>query len=263
VRGPNRLKQDERVDDVKRAIIVDDERLARRRVRRLLELSRKVEVIGECRNGQEAVGAIRSKLVDVVFLDVQMPVVDGFGVIEAVGPEEMPAVVFVTAYEEYAIRAFEANALDYLVKPIDEGRLRETLARLDQPVVDLHRRLLALLRDHHPHGSLERFVVRDGERLIMVPVEEVDFVGSEGNYVRLHAGNRAYLLRETMGRLDAGLDPECFVRIHRSTIVRVDRIRELLPSPRGKLALKLRDGKRLEVSRRYRPRLERFLGRWR
>jgi two-component system LytT family response regulator len=242
---------------MKNAIIVDDERLARRRLRRLLERSGSVRVLKECRNGAEAVEVLRKEPADVVFLDVQMPGLDGFEVIATVGADAMPAVVFVTAYEEYAIRAFEANALDYLVKPIEEARLGRTIARLDRPG-DLWRRLAALLEERRSRKSPFRFLVKQTSRLVIIPAGDVDFIRSEGNYVRLHAGTCRYLLRETMERLAQRLDDR-FVRIHRSILVRTDGIRELVPSRGGEVEVKLDSGQRLPVSRRYRSSLNRVL----
>lgn len=248
-----------------RALIVDDERLARRRVRRLLERTGRVEVVGECRNGEEAVEAIRSSPSDIVFLDVQMADRDGFGVIEQVGPALMPPVVFVTAYEEYAVRAFESQALDYLLKPIRLERLEDTLNRLDRihAVENWDRRLERLLeerrfRTRSPSRS-PRLVVRDRGRYSFVSLAEVDFIRSEGNYVRLHTGTRSCLLRETMDRLEESLDPDRFLRIHRCTIVKLGSVVELVPSLPGGLIVGLRDGTQLKVSRGYGPRVRHLL----
>lgn len=246
-----------------RALIVDDERLARRRVRRLLERTGRVEVVGECWNAQEAIEAIRSLPSDVVFLDVQMSDRDGFAVIEGVGPALMPPVVFVTAYEEYAVRAFESQALDYLLKPIRFERLEDTLNRLEQIQASEHwnQRLERLLEEwrSRTRSRSPRLVVPDRGKYSFVPLAEVDFIRSEGNYVRLHTGTRTYLLRETMDRLEKRLDPDRFVRIHRSTIVKLDSVVELFPSIRGGLIVGLRDGTELKVSRAHGPSFRRLL----
>jgi len=242
---------------VRRAIVVDDERLARRRLRRLLKESGSVRVVEECANGAQAVEALGDTDADVVFLDVQMPGLDGFDVIETVGVAAMPPIVFVTAYEEYAVRAFETNALDYLLKPIEASRLQRALARLERPDAELERRLEALLRERCPEASA-RFVVKEANRIVIVPVDDVDCIRSEGNYVRLHVGDRSYLLRETMDRLESTLD-ERFVRIHRSAIARVDRVREIVPLRGGEGDVILAGGQCLPVSRRYRSRLSRVL----
>ncbi len=244
-----------------RALIVDDEPLARERIRTLLRKEPDIEVAGECGDGGRAVTAIEKERPDLVFLDVQMPEAGGFEVLEAVGAERMPAVIFVTAYDKYALRAFEVHALDYLLKPFDRQRFREALERARAHIRraqagELHQRLLALLGDVRPVTRRERLVVREGGRIFFLRAEEIDWVEAAGNYVRLHAGKRAHLLRETLAGLEEQLDPARFARVHRSAIVNLDRVRALEPGPHGDAALLLRDGTRLTLSRTCRARFE-------
>lgn len=243
-----------------RALIVDDEPLARERLRTLLRKEPDMEVIAECGDGSRAATAIEKHRPDLVFLDVQMPEADGFDVLEAIGAEQMPVVIFVTAYDKYALRAFEVSALDYLLKPFDRARFRESLERARQQIRrqrdgEVSERLLALLgavRARQQHR--ERLVVREGGRILFLRVDEIDWVEAAGNYLRLHAGRQSHLIRETMAGIEAQLDPAKFARIHRSAIVNLDRVRELLPGPHGDSTLLLRDGARLTLSRTYRAR---------
>jgi two-component system LytT family response regulator len=249
-----------------RTLIVDDEPLARERVRALLAEETDVEVVGECRDGQEAVEAIRRDAPDLVFLDVQIPEVDGFGVIERVGVDKIPVIVFVTAYDQYALQAFEVHAVDYLLKPFDQDRFQKALARARQSVQlrrggDVNERLVALLEDlKTPQGHLERLVVKSSGRLFFLRAEEIDWIESSGNYVSLHVGPESHLLRETMNGIETKLDPARFIRIHRTAIVNIDRIRELQPLFHGEYDVVLRTGTTLTLSRGYRDRLQGLLG---
>jgi len=229
-----------------RALIADDEPLARARLRRLLEQEKGVLVVGECRSGAETAERIRSERPDVVFLDVQMP---GGGGFEALPPrgEDAPAVVFVTAYDEHAVRAFEVKALDYLMKPVGRERLRQALERV---------------RALHPGGGepIEWLVVKEGDRSRLLRTEEVDFVSAEGNYVRVHAGGRSYLVRETLEAMEGRFDPRRFFRVHRESLVNLARVRELRPLINGQFEVALHDGTRLRLSRRCRRQLEQRLG---
>jgi two-component system LytT family response regulator len=250
-----------------RVLVVDDEPLARRGILARLRRAPDVEVVGECASGREAVEAIRAHAPDVVFLDVQMPGTDGFGVVEAVGPERVPEVVFVTAYDQHALRAFDARALDYLLKPIDDERFARALERARQRVEErrhgeLGRRVAGALGTDAapPVRPAERFLVPRAGRVQVVHADEVDWIGAAGDYVTLHAGGATHLLRETMAGMEARLDPARFVRIHRSTIVNVERIRELLPHFNREYVVVLRDGTRLKLSRSYRGRLDPFFG---
>jgi two-component system, LytTR family, response regulator len=249
-----------------RTLIVDDEPLARERVRALLAEETDVEVVGECRDGQEAVEAIRREAPDLVFLDVQIPELDGFGVIERIGVDKIPVIVFVTAYDQYALQAFEVHAVDYLLKPFDQDRFQKALARARQSVQlrrggDVNERLVALLEDlKTPQGHLERLVVKSSGRLFFLRAEEIDWIESSGNYVSLHVGPESHLLRETMNGIETKLDPARFIRIHRTAIVNIDRIRELQPLFHGEYDVVLRTGTTLTLSRGYRDRLQGLLG---
>jgi two-component system LytT family response regulator len=252
-----------------RALIVDDEPLARQRLRALLRAEPDIDVVGECADGQEALAAIRELDPHLLFLDVQMPVLDGFGVLEALGPEPLPAVIFVTAYDSYAIRAFEVNALDYLLKPFDRDRFRMALERarsqiFKTPSPYTGEQLSALL-DHNPSGRterqfLERLVIKSGGRVFFLRAEEIDWIEAAGNYLRLHVAGDMHLLRETMNNLEARLHPDKFLRIHRSTMVNLERVKELQPWFHGDYKVILLDGTELTLSRSYRPKLKNLLG---
>jgi two-component system LytT family response regulator len=249
-----------------RVLIVDDELLARDRTRQLLEEEPDVEIVGECASGPEAVAAIESAGPDLVLLDVQMPGMDGFAVLAKVSPGRLPAVVFVTAHDEHALEAFQVHALDYLLKPFDGERLREALERARErirstPPHAFQRRILAMLADFKPRARrLDRIVLRSGGRLSFLKTDEVDWIEGEGNYLRVHAGKQSYLLRETLSDIEARLDPARFVRIHKSTIVNTDRIREIQPLFNGAHSVLLHDGTRLTWSRGYRAGLRALTG---
>jgi two-component system LytT family response regulator len=189
-----------------------------------------------------------------------MPGLDGFGVVDAVGADAMPVVVFVTAHDEHALRAFEAQALDYVLKPIDDARLARALDRAERRVAERRAGVPAGPAPGAPEPPIERFLVTRGTRVVVVPADTVDWIEADGDYVRLHAGRERHLLRETMGRLEARLDPSRFVRIHRSAILNVDRVAELRPLPNREYVVVLRDGTRLRLSRSYRDRLDARLG---
>jgi len=244
------------------ALIVDDEPLARERLMGLLAAEHDIEVIGECRDGEEAVGAIHARHPDLVLLDVEMPRMNGFQVIDTIGADDMPMVIFVTAYDQHAIRAFEVRALDYLLKPFDRTRFTDALQRArtqieTQTTGDLGRRLIALMKDlKREPPKTDRLVVKSGGRLFFLRADEVDWIEAAGNYVRLHVGPQAHLLRETMNGIEARLDPERFFRIHRCRIVNVERIQEMQPWLNGEYSVVLRSGVRLTLSRGYRERLQ-------
>lgn len=240
-----------------RVLIVDDEALARRRLRALLRDESDVDVVGEAGDGGAAVAAIDALAPDVVFLDVQMPEADGFDVIEAASADRMPVVVFVTAHDQYALRAFEVHALDYLLKPFSRERFHAAMARARAEV--LRRReegkrpsgdeLAALVREiRAARPGPDRFVVRDGGRVSFLKVGEIDWIESEGNYLRLHVGPQTHLIRGTIKGSAERLDPERFVRISRSAIVNLDRVREIHPWSRGELVVVLHDGTQLPTS---------------
>jgi len=248
-----------------RALLVDDEPLARERLRTLLRKEADFEIAGECGDGGKAVAAIEKLRPDVVFLDVQMPEADGFAVVEAVGAKAMPAVVFVTAYDKYALKAFDVHALDYLLKPFDRERFAATLsrvrARLAGESAHLPRQLASLLRELRPAPKfLERLVIRSGGRVTFLRAEEIDWIGAAGNYLEIHAGKQTHFLRETMNGMESRLDPQRFLRIHRSTLVQVERVRELQSTFHGDYEVLLRDGTRLTLTRNYKEKLEKLLG---
>jgi two-component system, LytTR family, response regulator len=293
-----------------RAMIVDDEPLARRRIRSLLDEAEDVEVLAECANGREAIRAIGESPPDLLFLDIQMPELDGFDVLQSIGVGRVPVVIFVTAYDQFALRAFEAHALDYLLKPFDDERFEAALQRARERIHqqqggDLDRRLRALLErmrgEHQEHGDrqhgdrqesgdrqerldrpewgdrhdsgngpergdrpergyLQRLVVPTGQRSVFVRTEEIDWIEAERNYIRLHVSGRSYLLRENLTRIESALDPTTFCRIHRSTIVNIDRIQAVESLFRGEYRVLLHDGTKLTSGRSYRGKLHQLMG---
>lgn len=265
------------MSDVIRVLVVDDEPLARRSLRLLLEADSEVELVGECADGHEAAEAILRDEPDLVFLDVQMPEMGGFEALEAVGSAWAPVVIFVTAYDEHALRAFEFHALDFLLKPFGDERFRTALERAKREVrrgamAELGRTVTTLLderslplatgRQSTPwRGTLRRFVLRSGGRVQFLPADEVDWIEAADYYVRLHAGGRSHLVRHTMKELERGLDPRQFVRLHRSVIANVDRIQELHEGFKGGGTAVLRDGTELSISRRRKRFVERSLSR--
>jgi two-component system LytT family response regulator len=269
------VERDERVQPIL-TLIVDDEPEAREGMRHLLRGDPDIVLAGECANGREAAAAIAAGAPDLVFLDVQMPELDGFGLLREIPREQLPAVIFVTAYDQYAIRAFEVHALDFLLKPFTDERFRESLDRakqyLDEGRADeLNRRLANLLDRYLPSPAaparpgggpyLERLVIKSGDRVTLLRVGEIEWIDADGDYVRIHVGKTWHLLRETMRNLEAQLDPARFVRIHRSTIVNLEKVKELQPFFRGEYVLVLHTGVTLKLSRGYREHLEAKLGR--
>lgn len=249
-----------------RSIIVDDELLARRIIREMLEDDPEIEIVGECVNGHEAVEAIQSLKPDLVFLDIQMPEVAGFEVLEALKGDSLPIVIFVTAYDQYAVRAFEYHALDYLLKPFDRERFETALVRAKKQTRrerngELDRRILGLLEALKAENKyLERIVIKNGGRVFFLDTSEIDWIEAEGNYVNIHTDKKSHLLRETIGSLESQLDPKQFLRVHRSTIVKIDSIQELQPWFHGEYHIILRNGKNLTLSRNYREQLQAVLG---
>jgi len=247
-----------------RALIVDDEAVARRRVRRLLQSEPDVEIVAECADGQTAITAITASRPNLVLLDVQMPELGGFEVVQRCPPSAMPAIIFVTAFDRYALRAFDVHAIDYLLKPFTPDRFRLALDRARarilrrSPDVGLAA-LVEYLRSRPRY--LSRVVVRSRGRSLLVPIEAIDWVEAADNYVTLHANGQEHMVRETLSALERQLDPARFVRIHRSTLVQVDRIAKLCPTTHGDVEVHLRDGTRLTLSRTWRERVERALGR--
>jgi two-component system LytT family response regulator len=252
-------------------LLVDDERLARDRIRELLRGEADMEIVGECGSGREALSVIAQRAPDLVFLDIQMPEMNGFEVLAALGEGPLPCVVFVTAYDQFALRAFDVHALDYLLKPFDRERFEKALCRAREALrgrdqVALNERMVALLREVGQEAGrrspyLHRLVVKNDGRSVLIKVEDVDWIESSGNYLRVHVAGACHMLRETMASLEDRLDPEKFARIHRSAIVNIDRIRELSPYFHGDYMVKLGDGTELTLSRSYRDRLQEKLGR--
>jgi two-component system LytT family response regulator len=250
-----------------RVLVVDDEPLAREKIRGMAAADPEIRVVGECTNGAEAIEAIQTIRPDLILLDVQMPEVGGFAVLEALKDEGLPPVIFITAYDHYAVRAFEVHALDYLLKPFDRERFKAAIERAkrqirrDQNGDGLDARILALLEQiKEPMRYCERLVVKTGGRVFFLNTDEIDWIEAEGNYVNIHTGKKSYLLRETISSLEAQLDPKEFVRIHRSSIVRLDRVKELQPWSHGEYHVILLDGTQLTLSRSYREKLQSALG---
>ncbi len=256
-----------------RAVIADDEPAARRGVRLLLERDGEVAIAGEATHGPEAVALIRATKPDLVFLDVQMPGADGFEVLAQLPPEALPVVVFVTAYDEHALRAFEVNAVDYLLKPYDDARFAAALQRAKvqarrRQADHVGSRLTQLLdflqrgggrTEPAPEKPGERILLKSSGEIFFLKAEEIDWIEAEGDYMKFHVAGRAHLMRETMARLEARLDPKRFIRIHRSTIVNIDRLRKLSPSFAGEYVVVLHDGTKLKLSRGYHERIAAIL----
>jgi two-component system LytT family response regulator len=238
-----------------RVLVVDDEPLARNSIRRFLKNNAEVEVIAECGDGESAVAAILTKRPDLVFLDVQMPEIDGFEVLRRIGVEQMPAIIFVTAFDRYALQAFDANAIDYLLKPFGKERFERALARAKTHIGghrnhDEARRILAGLEQVGINlGYSERLPVAENGRITFVKTRDIDWIEADGNYVHLHVGNRGHDLRETLTNLEHKLNPRDFLRIHRSAIVNVRRIKEIRPWFGGYHLVVLENGKELRMSR--------------
>jgi two-component system LytT family response regulator len=249
-----------------RVLVADDEPLARRGVLQLLAPHADMVVVGESRNGPETLDALRELSPDLLFLDVQMPEMDGFEVLRAQGVERMPAVVFVTAHDQFAVRAFEAHALDYLVKPLNVERFEAALSRVRERLrlvqaAGLASRLKALLaeeRRRREAPGIERLVIATPAGDLVVPVAEIDWIAADDYYARIHIGSRSHLLRESLSSLEKRLDPCRFLRVHRSAIVQIDRVREVKATSGGD-EVTLRDGSRVPVSRRRQAALDRFL----
>jgi two-component system LytT family response regulator len=248
-----------------RVLLVDDESLAREMLREMLQDDPQVTIVGESCNGREALEAIRAHSPDLLFLDVQMPELGGFEVLAALG-KEIPRVIFVTAYDQYAVRAFEVHALDYLLKPFDRERFDISWQRARAQILrdrdgGTDQRILALLQEMKAGNKyLERLVIKAGGRIYFLETTEIDWIEAEGNYVSVHSGKKSHLLRETISSLEGQLDPKKFVRIHRSSIVRIDRIQELQPWFHGEYRIILQNGTQLTLSRNYRGKLQEALG---
>jgi two-component system, LytTR family, response regulator len=254
-----------------RTIIADDEHLSRQKLRLLLREESGVDVVAECQNGEQTVEAVHDHKPDLLLIDIRMPDLDGFQVLEKIAADEMPVIIFTTAYDQFAIRAFDAHALDYLLKPFEQERLHDAIERtraelLKSHHLDLTTRILDLLAQKvepqvQSKQNDDRMVIRAGGKVIFLDVKEIDWVEAAANYVKLNVGKDSYLLREGIGSVAERLDPERFVRIHRSAIVNIRKIKELQPCESGEYIAVLKNGKELSCSRGYRTQLQRLIGR--
>jgi two-component system, LytTR family, response regulator len=251
-----------------RTLIVDDMLLARKRLRRVLVEDPEIEIVGECADGREAIEAVAELKPDLMFLDVQMPEIDGFEALAEIGAENAPIVIFVTAFDHFALRAFEVHALDYLMKPFDVERLRNTIERAkrqiknrrETPTAAPDERLLALLKDFKNEPAyLKRLSFKSRGRTIIVSADDIEYVEAEGNYLSLQVGKESHLIRSAMHKFEEKLDPEKFARIHRSTIINIDRVKEMHPMFNGDQLVIMKNGKELTLSRNYRDRLKDLL----
>jgi len=244
-----------------RALIIDDEPLARERIKQLLVNENDVEIVGESPDGLRAIYDIRKKEPDLIFLDIQMPEMDGFDVLEMIDTDYVPQVIFVTAYDKYAIRAFEVHALDYLLKPFDKERFKKALNRAVEHIKlkkndGFESRLDALIDEIKPERkSMERLLVKTGGRIYFIRTDEIDWIESAGNYVILHTTKEKHMIRDTMRNMEKKLDSNKFIRIHRSAIVNVSCIKEIQPYCKGESCVLLKDGTQLPLSRKYRDNL--------
>ena len=263
-----------------KTLIIDDEPLARKRIANLLQHHPEVEVTGECKNGLEAVTAIKKQKPHLIFLDVQMPDLDGFGVLKKLDVSQLPFIIFVTAYDQYALQAFEFHALDYLLKPFDDDRFEAALTQAitqirRKTLADFSSRMAALMADFE-HGNQqaqivagqnqpnnqyrERLAVKSAGRVFFLKTEDIDWIQAAGVYVKLHVGREAHLIRESISKLETQLSPQRFLRIHRSTIVNIDQIKELHPYFHGEYIVIMKDGTELKLSRNYREKFQAVVG---
>ena len=260
-------------DTVVRTVIADDERLARQKLAILLDAEPLVQIVAECQNGRETIAAIRALHPDLLLLDIQMPDLDGFQVLNEISSEQMPTVVFTSAYDEYAIRAFEAHALDYLLKPFDHRRLHNALERVRAEFRktrerEITQRILGLLAQVKSGSETQlastyddRIVIKANGRVVFLDLDTIDWVEAAANYVRFNVGKESYLFRETISRVAERLDPKHFLRIHRSTIVNIRKIKELIPVNSGEYVVVLKSGKELSCSRGHRTALHEIVER--
>ncbi|HWW15649.1 MAG TPA: LytTR family DNA-binding domain-containing protein [Candidatus Dormibacteraeota bacterium] len=248
-----------------RTIIADDERLARKKLRILLSSEPGIEIVAECSDGKETLTALGARKPDLLLLDVQMPDMDGFGVLRAIPPDEMPVVIFTTAYDQYAVKAFETHALDYLLKPFDRDRLHSAINRARVEFLrsrdrETTSRILDFLTQNKPEPQVDRrLAFKSGGRVVFLDLDEIDWLSAAANYVTLRVGAESYLLREGIGHISERLDPKKFVRIHRSTIVNVKKIKQVEPVNSGEFIVVLKDGKELSCSRGYRAGLQQLI----
>lgn len=250
-----------------RLLIVDDEPRARSLIRKMVRADSEVEIVAECANGYEAVAAVKERTADVMFLDVQMPEMDGFAVLRNLDGWELPAIVFVTAYDQYALRAFEVHALDYLLKPFDKERFLRTLQRAKAQLraatgFAQSQRIAELLERTKTAGSyLERIALKENGRVVLLKVSEIDWIEAEENYVRLHAGERSHMMRQSLTELESKLNPQQFSRVHRSAVINLAGLKEIRPQFHGEYRLLLQNGAQLTLTRTYRDRFFAKFGR--
>jgi len=239
-----------------RVLIIDDEPRARSFIRKLLLADPSVEIAGECANGYEAIRAIKAIKPDLILLDVQMPELDGFAVLKQLRPEEMPAVIFVTAYDQYALRAFEEHALDYLLKPFDQERFSRTLQHAKLRIVEqknVQATITHLLANERCRSTyFKRITVKRNGRMLLLRAQDIEWIEAEDNYVLLHSGKDAYILRQTLSNIEGRLDPDNFIRVHRGAIVNIEALKEVQPGFSGAYGLELKSGTKLRLSRSYR-----------
>lgn len=255
-----------------KTIIIDDEVLARKRLNSLLATQPDFELIEECANGVEALEAINSLQPDLIFLDIQMPDLDGFGVVRQLSPDNLPLIIFVTAYDQYALKAFEVHAVDYLLKPFDDDRFHAALdhvrAQLNRPVEStVNQKIFAMLAEIQSGNQkntsghyLKRIAVKSAGTIHFVRSEEIEWIEAAGIYIKLHCGKRTHLMRQTMQQIESQLNPAHFLRIHRSTIINIDAVKSLHPHDHGEYIVRLVNGAELKLSRNYRDRLDILLG---
>lgn len=250
-----------------RAIIVDDEPLAREKVQRFAEGELDIEIVDQCANGQEAIASCQRLKPDLVFLDIQMPEMNGFEFLNRIGTEPLPAIIFITAYDEFALKAFEFHALDYLLKPFDRERFgkalehaRQSIRSHNRPDITEEQIKSLLLSVNQPTAILDRLIVKSGGRVIFLRIEEIDWMEAAGNYVKLHSGNESHLIRETMNNLESQLSPLKFIRIHRSTIVNIEKIKELQPYFNGEYKVILHNNTQVIMSRNFKDNFTKVLG---
>jgi two-component system, LytTR family, response regulator len=256
-------------DTIVRTVIADDERLARKKLRLLLDSEPEIKVVAECSDGRQTLSAIRTYRPELLLLDIQMPDLDGFQVLSEIPPAEMPVVIFTSAYDQYAIRAFEAHALDYLLKPFDQDRLHQALGRVRQELRksqdrEITHRILELLSQVKSEAAVtsesdDRLIIKAKGRVVFLNLDEIDWVEAAANYVRLNVGKESYLFRETITGISERLNPNHFIRIHRSAIVNARKIKELIPVNSGEYVVILKSGKELSCSRGYRSALQRMI----
>jgi two-component system LytT family response regulator len=249
-----------------KTLVVDDEALARKRISLLLAEEQDFEILEECASGAKAIQAIESMEPDLVFLDIQMPGINGFDVLRNVEPEQLPLVVFVTAYDQYAVQAFEVHALDYLLKPFEDERFTQTLSRIRERLAGQGNKesrlaLMTLLEEVKARRKeIDRLLIKSAGRVFFMPLGKIDWIEASGNYVRIHAAGEVHFMRETMGDMENQLPPARFVRVHRSAIVNLKKIKELLPSTKGEFDIELLNGEKITLSRKYRAVFEDRLG---